>query len=175
MGEWQPLVRRVLAGYRLDTQGIHGPWHWLRVRANGLALAAMTPGADAGVVELFALLHDGWREDEGHDLGHGARAAEAALALADEGVLDLAGDRLLALAEACRWHEHGQVSTEPTIGCCWDADRLDLSRLWRRPQARFLSTAAARESGLQARTWEAGTNNAQDLAGARAWGLAPAG
>jgi uncharacterized protein len=175
MGEWRMLARRVLAGYRLDSQGIHGPRHWLRVRANGRALAAMTPGADAQVVELFALLHDGCRHDEGHDLVHGARAAEATLALADDGVLDLASDRLLALAKACRWHEHGKVSDEPTIGCCWDADRLDLSRLRRRPQARLLSTTAARDPVLQARVWQAGEDDEQDAAGAAAWGIAPRG
>jgi uncharacterized protein len=174
MGDWVPLARRVLAGYRLDSEGIHGPWHWLRVRANGLALVAMTPGADALVVELFALLHDGWREDEGHDLGHGARAADAALALAAEGVLPLEPARLRVLAEACRWHEHGSVSAEPTIGCCWDADRLDLSRLGRRPKAAFLSTAAARGAELQARAWAAGWTSKRDAAGAAAWGLGAA-
>lgn len=174
MGEWTPLARRVLAGYRLDPGGIHGPRHWLRVRANGLALAAMTPGADARVVEIFALLHDGWRRDEGHDLGHGARAAEAVLALSAEGLLELERDRLVILAEACRGHEHGAVSAEPSIGCCWDADRLDLSRLGRRPRAALLSTAAARDPGLQARAWQAGLEDAPDPAGARAWGLAGA-
>lgn len=46
-------MREVLAGYRLDRNGIHGPNHLLRVRANGLAPAAQTPGADVRAVELF--------------------------------------------------------------------------------------------------------------------------
>ena len=37
------ITRYVLAEYRLDPAGIHGPAHWLRVRQNGLALARRTP------------------------------------------------------------------------------------------------------------------------------------
>lgn len=166
------LARRVAAAYRLDLHGVHGLAHWLRVRANGLALAAATEGADAAVVELFALLHDGWRENEGHDLGHGARAADQALRLAREGALPLGGSKLAVLAEPCRWHEHGEVSADPTIGCCWDADRLDLSRLRRPPRESLLSTPAARDATLQQRAWEAGLCWLVDAEGAAAWGVA---
>jgi hypothetical protein len=37
------LVEIVLRDYALPTSGTHGLTHWLRVRANGLALAAATP------------------------------------------------------------------------------------------------------------------------------------
>jgi hypothetical protein len=59
----------VLSDYALDLHGIHRPAHWLRVRENGLALAAMTPDTDTPIVELFALLHDCRRWDEGRDTG----------------------------------------------------------------------------------------------------------
>lgn len=168
------LVGEVLAGYRLDLQGIHGPAHWLRVRANGLALAARMPGADAAVVELFALLHDGRRVHDGRDLGHGERAAAAAEALARDGLLALAPDRLRRLAEACAGHEHGRVSADPTIGCCWDADRLELSRLDRRPIPRLLSTPAALDPTLQADAWRRGQSLVLDAEGAAAWALGAA-
>jgi len=58
------LVRAILAGYQLPLSGVHGPAHWLRVRANGEALAAATHGADLEVVQLFALLHDSRRVNE---------------------------------------------------------------------------------------------------------------
>lgn len=161
------LVAKVLAGYRLEIDGIHGPEHWLRVRANGLALAARTPGTDAGVIELFALLHDCRRQDDGTDPGHGERAAAYANALARDGVLRLDAKRLDLLATACAGHEHGEVSGDLTIGCCWDADRLELSRLGRRPIARFLSTAAARDPEIQAEAWQRGL----DAAAAAAWGV----
>lgn len=165
------LVREVLAGYRLDRDGIHGPGHWLRVRANGLALAARTPGADVAVVELFALLHDCRRQDDGHDRGHGERAAAYAAALAREGLLCLGPDLLDLLIAACAGHEHGKVSADPTIGCCWDADRLELSRLGRPPIARLLSTDAAHDPTLQAEAWQRGRDLWFDVEGASVWGL----
>ena len=165
------LVARVLSDYALDLRGIHGPAHWLRVRGNGLALAAMTPGADAIVVELFALLHDCRRQDEEHDLGHGERAAAHARRLAAEGALWIDPARLDLLAEACAGHEHGAVSADPTIGCCWDADRLELSRLWRRPKERFLSMKAALDPDLQHAAWTRGTEGIVDGLAASVWGL----
>jgi uncharacterized protein len=169
------LLREVLSGYALDPEGIHGVGHWLRVRANGLALAARTPGADAVVVELFALLHDCRRRDEDRDIGHGERAADHARHLAREGVLRLDPARLDLLAEACAGHEHGGVSRDPTIGCCWDADRLELSRLGRPPKARFLSTDAAQDPVLQDEAWNRGATDWHDQAGAAAWGAGEVG
>lgn len=166
------LVEEVLAGYRLGLGGIHGPSHWLRVRANGLALAARTPGADAVVVELFALLHDGRRRDDGRDPGHGERAADHAAALARDGLLRLDATRLDRLVAACGGHDNGGVASDPTIGCCWDADRLELSRLGRRPIERLLSTGAARDAAIQAQAWERGMALWHDAEGAAAWGLA---
>lgn len=165
------LVEQVLAHYALDSHGTHGVGHWLRVRENGLALAAMTPGADAVVVELFALLHDCRRWDEGRDPGHGERAADYARSLAEDGGLRLDAMRLDLIATACAGHEHGRVSYDPTIGCCWDADRLELSRLGRRPIARLLSTRAALDPEVQADAWTRGSGRRFAAAGARAWGL----
>ncbi|MEJ1938082.1 hypothetical protein WDZ92_48430, partial [Nostoc sp. NIES-2111] len=165
------LVEEVLSDYALDLHGIHGPAHWLRVRENGLTLAATTPGADAAVVELFALLHDCRRWDEGRDTGHGERAADHARQLARDGVLRLDAARLHLLAEACVGHEHGGTSDDPTIGCCWDADRLELSRLWRRPIARFLSTKAAYGAEVQRAAWQRGAAMEVPAGAAGAWGL----
>ncbi|MGG5807713.1 gamma-glutamylcyclotransferase [Falsiroseomonas sp. CW058] len=165
------LVREVMAGYGLDPGGIHGPAHWLRVRANGLTMAARTPGADSGVVELFALLHDCRRREDGRDLGHGERAAAHAGRLARDGLIRLDPARLDLLVAACAGHEHGGTSADPTIGCCWDADRLELSRLHRRPIARFLSTDAAHDPALQAGAWQRGASEMVDTEGAAAWGI----
>ncbi len=167
------LVAAVLAEYRLNLAGLHGPGHWLRVLANGRALAAATPGADLLVVELFALLHDSRRDNEGRDPQHGERAAAFAVALAGRGALRLEPSRLDRLAAACARHEHGGTSPDPTIGCCWDADRLELSRLGRRPIGELLSTAAARDAALQAAAWERGFDEAIDAAHAAQWGLDP--
>jgi uncharacterized protein len=143
------LVREVMASYRLDDPGgVHGTGHCMRVSANGLALAARTPGADAGLMELFALPHDSRRLDDDRDQGHGERAADYVRALERDGLIRLGAERLDLLAEACAGHEHGRVSTDPTVGCCWDAHRLELSRLHRRPIDRLPSTTAARDPAL---------------------------
>ena len=46
---------------------------------------------------------------------------------------------------ACTWHTHGKLSDDPTIGTCWDADRLDLGRVGMQPKARYMSTTFGRE------------------------------
>ena len=166
------LAKEVLRSYALDPRGIHGPSHWLRVRTNGMTLASMTPGADAALIELFALLHDSRRRDEGSDRGHGERAADYVRQLASDGVLRLTPQRLGTLVSACALHEHGQVSEDPTIGCCWDADRLELARLGRRPIASLLSTPGARDPAVQAGAWRRGSEGLLDHAAAAAWGIA---
>ena len=40
-------------------------------------------------------------------------------------------------------HTDGTISDDPTIGCCWDADRLDLPRVGMQPDPALLSTEAA--------------------------------
>ncbi len=165
------LSARILVTYRLALNGFHGPAHWLRVRSNALCLAAATPGADAAVAEYFALFHDGWREDEDHDPQHGERAAAQVGIFAAEGLLPLAAAQIATLAAACAGHNHPQVSADATIGCCWDADRLDLSRLHIRPRAERLSTAAALDPTLQAQAWTRGVKDVLDHEGLAAWGL----
>jgi uncharacterized protein len=167
------LIAAVLRGYRLHLAGLHGPGHWLRVLANGRVLARNTPGADREVVELFVLLHDCCRENDGRDSQHGERAAFLATALCDAGQLALPPPRRDLLAAACARHEHGGTSPDPTIGCCWDADRLDLSRIGRRPLDALLSTAASRDPALRHAAWERGIDEEIDAALAGEWRLDP--
>ena len=75
---------------------------------------------------------------------HGARGAAYAASL--RGVLfDLSDSHFELLHFACTWHTHGQLSDDPTIGTCWDADRLDLGRVGTRPEAGYMSTEFGRE------------------------------
>jgi uncharacterized protein len=135
------LVRRILEGYVLDARGIHGLAHWARVLETGLRLAPHT-GADPLVVATFAVFHDSRRENDHHDPEHGLRGARLAEAMRADLGLDAA--RLELLRFACTHHTDGSVHADPTIGTCWDADRLDLWRVGITPRARFLCTAAAR-------------------------------
>jgi len=140
------LVGFLRGRFRLHWRGIHGAGHWVRVRANGLRLAPMT-NADKTVVELFAVLHDLCREDDGFDLEHGARAADLVHEVCDE-MLGIGREQADLLAFACRHHTHGRVDADVTVQTCWDADRLDLGRVGIRPDPRLLCTAAARRSDV---------------------------
>lgn len=122
---------------------IHGPNHWARVEANGLMLAQKT-GADLVVVRLFGLFHDSRRENDDHDPDHGRRGAELAEILLPK-FAKVSADQRQLLIEACAGHTDGLLSDDPTIGTCWDADRLDLGRVGLVPKPKFMSTAFAKE------------------------------
>jgi uncharacterized protein len=115
------------------------------VARNGLVLAAVTPGADAEIAMLFGLFHDSMRENDGHDPGHGPRAADLA-----EELSGLTGYRLGLLMLACERHAEGEISEDPTIGVCWDGDRLDLPRVGIRPDSSLMSTRAGQQKACGA-------------------------
>ncbi|HEX6724350.1 MAG TPA: hypothetical protein VF073_03825 [Gaiella sp.] len=122
----------------------HGEIHWRCVTATGLALASADERVDHSMVFCFGLLHDTRRENEAVDPGHGPRAAAFASSLREEGVLIVDDPAFSDLTEALRLHSDGHVSADPTIGTCWDADRLHLPRVSIVPDPAFLSTRSAR-------------------------------
>jgi uncharacterized protein len=159
--DFEKLWELVIRDTRASKHGIHGPAHWRRVERNGLVLAGRT-GADMEVVRLFALFHDSRRWNDGTDRGHGARGAEYASSLRGA-EFELSDDRFELLHFACTWHTDRDHADDPTIGTCWDADRLDLGRVGIIPHPKFMSTAFGREI--------AGTGSIQPyLAGAGAGG-----
>jgi uncharacterized protein len=137
------LVSAVAAFAPMSTSSIHGPQHWQTVAAFGTILARETPGADPIVALLFGILHDCQRLDDGHDPDHGRRAGALVPAL-NGGLFRLEEQRLTTLATAISLHVDGLTSDDPTIGVCWDADRLHLWRVGVRPDPARLSTAAGR-------------------------------
>jgi len=143
--DFEGLWAKVLRDYRGDPE-IHGPAHWRRVEGSGLQIAADN-GADADVVRLFAVLHDSRRVNDSHELKHGELAAEYAETLRGKWFPPsvLKEERFAKLTYACRWHTHGKLSEDATIGACWDADRLDLGRVGLIPEARFMSTRLGKE------------------------------
>ena len=60
-------------------------------------------------------------------------------------LLPLSSDHIDLLATAVALHADGQVSVDPTVGVCWDADRLHLPRVGIDPDPSLLSTVAARD------------------------------
>ena len=126
-----------------DEFSVHGPDHWRRVERNACILATRT-GANVSVVRLFALFHDSRRVNDGHDPEHGKRGAEFAARVRGRW-FDLPDDEFGLLHHACVWHTDGDRHEDPTIGTCWDADRLDLGRVGIMPEAAYMSTAFAAE------------------------------
>jgi uncharacterized protein len=137
------LLNEVAGGYMLGHDGIHGFVHWARVSENGLYLAERN-GGDPILIELFALFHDCRRQNDGHDPEHGARAAELIRQLQGS-LLNLTAEQLETLTFACEHHTSGHTHADPTIACCWDADRLDLGRLGYDIDPYFLSTTCAKD------------------------------
>jgi uncharacterized protein len=125
------------------TSTIHGERHWQQVAWIGYYLMSETPGANPLLVLLFAMLHDSMRVDDGTDAGHGPRAARFAENLQGQAFILPEGD-LHILMDACARHTDGHLSDDPTTAVCWDADRLNLWRIGRKPQPQFLSTQAAK-------------------------------
>lgn len=139
----QPYVDFLAHQYRLSHNGFHGIEHWLRVLINGRLIASRA-GADIEVVEHFALLHDVMREDEDTDIQRGNRAAAFVKLVAGDWV-HLNPDQLDQLVEACRYHSMRRLTHDVTIQTFWDADRLDLGRVGKRPHPTYLDTNVARE------------------------------
>ena len=130
----------------LPWSGTHGIVHWARVLENGRRLAETT-GAILEIVELFAIVHDSRRLNEGWDPQHGPRAAEFAATL--RGRLFELGDQEFALLHrACHGHTHELTHPDATIQTCWDADRLDLGRVGITPHPSRLCTDAARSPAM---------------------------
>jgi uncharacterized protein len=48
------------------------------------------------------------------------------------------------LKQAILLHTSGLTTNEPTIGTCWDADRLDIRRVGMTPSAQYMSTKAGK-------------------------------
>ncbi len=77
------------------------------------------------------------------------RAAILARQWREQGLIQIDKWQWADLLFAIHDHTKGKTSTCKTIGTCWDADRLDLSRVGTRLNADYLSTAAARAEAIQ--------------------------
>ena len=149
--DWPELWALATRTFALGPHSLHGPDHWQRVERNALEIASADATTDVVLVRLFAVLHDSHRQNEGHDPEHGARAAAWVRHLQGDR-FDLAADRLALLCDACILHDKGRTSTDPTIGACWDADRLDLPRVGMIVDSRYLSTARGKQLAHQRRS-----------------------
>jgi uncharacterized protein len=142
-----PFVLRESHTLNVLQSRIHGLDHWWRVWTNAKMLAAHEPDVDLEVVALFALFHDSMRINDGDDPQHGLHGYklwERFCIMKHLGQYMSIRQRE-TLMEACVDHNYGATSTDPTIGVCWDSDRLDLPRVGIWPDGQYMSTTAARE------------------------------
>lgn len=144
MGISTELIRTTRERYAGDRLGVHGWTHWVNVARNARnirleVLQRGKPAPDIDVTDHFALLHDCCRRDDGDDPGHGMRAAGFAQDCFRRGLIDLTPEQMDRLVYAIAYHSAGMTSKCPTVGACWDADRLDLRRLGMRIDRRFIS------------------------------------
>ena len=140
---WELIWEHVTRSFQCDRHSIHGPSHWRRVERNGLFIATRSPAVEE-VVRFFAVFHDSRREHDGADRSHGARGAAYAASLRGT-LFQLSDEHFELLDFACKWHTHGRLSDDPTIGTCWDADRLDLGRVGIKPVPGYMSTEVGRK------------------------------
>jgi uncharacterized protein len=137
------LVRDVLSRKNLQEFSVHGLPHWQKVERNGLYLA-QREGGDLSIVSLFALFHDSQRVNEYEDPEHGARGAFLAKSFFQIGRLRISQEQLDVLIYACTHHTDQIIHDDITTKCCWDADRLDLTRIGICPDPEMLNTESAK-------------------------------
>lgn len=140
--DYEKIWSHVTQNFKCRLESIHGPSHWRRVEQNGLKIAAIN-GANTEVVRLFAVFHDSQRKCDILDYKHGERSAQY-ITKQRGNLFELDDGSFSLLHYACKWHAHGKTSDDPTIGACWDADRLDLTRIKAIPHEKYMSTEPGR-------------------------------
>jgi uncharacterized protein len=136
--------------FKGDCDGIHGPSHWKSVEQTAVTIAAQN-GGDVEIASAFAALHDFCRLNDGNDEGHGRRAALYATKIRRKVLANFSPERFAKLYYALYFHAHGMTSDNPTIGACWDADRLDLKRagVGITPDPAMMSTEFGRRTAME--------------------------
>ena len=126
----QVLKDYIAENFAMSSSLIHGFSHWDRVWSYGQAIG-WSEDADMDVVEYFSYLHDCQRWDDGHDPGHGGRAA--VFAKEHRELFDLSGSQFKQLIRAVSGHTDAmpgcKAGEDPTLAVCWDSDRLDIDRV----------------------------------------------
>lgn len=139
---YEGLWEEVSIKKRSASSPIHGVTHWRRVFENGLIIAKDT-GVNIDLIELFALFHDSCRLNDGRDPYHGRRAAKWIESMRSD-FPDLSEDIFQFLLEALRDHTHVRHTENIYIAACWDADRLDLDRVYITPKEEYMNTEIGR-------------------------------
>jgi len=137
----------VYGNLKISIDSIHGYNHWKSVEKIGHYIADRN-GADKSVVSAFAFLHDIGRERESEEPRHGEKSMELVKKSFN---LELSTDQQEKLLFAISEHDKSDAKSDDiTIQTCWDADRLDLPRVYILPDRELLYT----EVGKSQETFE---------------------
>ena len=141
---------------------IHGVAHWTRVHRYGLLLADSLKLSEKEkiAIALFGFTHDLARTDDGGGNQHSIAGAKYVQYVTDTLFSDFPNSTVDIVKVAIRYHSDGMNAEEALyelpiagssnwsresvlnmIGCCWDADRLDLLRLGIMPNESKMSTS----------------------------------
>ena len=135
----QALRQFVIELWPKEMGATHGVAHWDRVARNGERL--YVEGADREVIAAFAYLHDSQRHSNGPDLEHGPRAARFVDTLRHTYLEALSDEQIALLKQACELHTVEHRTGNLTVDICFDADRLDLTRVGITPNPHRMATA----------------------------------
>ena len=139
----EQAILKYVVPLQFSPRGLHGLAHWLRVKKNALKIANCN-GADKELCILFALFHDCQRANEGQDPYHGPCAAKLVATLNNSDMFSISNSQMQTLVHAIKYHTEVLYDSDPTVGACWDADRMDLGRVGVVPDYRLLNTDYAK-------------------------------
>jgi uncharacterized protein len=144
------LIERVRSGWpppgsRSGWLPAHSENHWKGVAWFGLRLLEAGCPADPAALFVFSVVHDAERVNDWYDDEHAARAADLAATLRDEGLIRCGDEWFDALLSTLREHDLRRIATCPTVGACFDSDRLALPRYGVRIERELMSTEQGRE------------------------------
>lgn len=124
---------------------IHGHRHWICVSYLGIYLARKH-NVNPLIPFLFGLFHDSMRDNDNDDEFHGSSGAELFKTLYKNGFLSGISDSVLdTVVNACRTHTSAPPTDDLSLGVCYDADRLTLWRVYKTPEASYMSSETAKD------------------------------
>ena len=122
------MVAHCCRVFKLNIDGYHGIRHWERVERVGLELAHKYD-VNPAIITTFAMFHDCRRIDENKDQEHGQRSALEWVRYEQDHGHFLSVHEARLVYQAIQGHSDGLITAPIEVQVCWDADRLDLSRV----------------------------------------------
>ena len=121
---------------------LHG---WPHAMSSGAFAAILSQAECPSLVKeavIGAVFHDIGRDNEREGAVHAASGADKAAVIIKEYRKLKDRDKII---KAIKYHRDGKTSKDKLIGCIWDADRLDMLRMYRKIDLSLLTTPTAKK------------------------------